>query len=479
MQTVDSRPRLRAAVRPPARPFFSSLVPVTIAGITALGLGWYIARFGITYKEILVLLLAAGGVAIVLAGERGLTVGLAIWTLTLGLGYRTIAVTGHIKLHPSEILLLVLLGLLLVTRLIFGTAKISLSLPRWVLWMMPFWLWGWVPALLADRSWDAIFAEFRNSLLLVPLFLIVANVVRTRNQLYGLLLAFYATGTYIASLGLVEYFFPGVARLLPGFISNPAAMTAADGFERAAFSFYGHQNAVFVCALALPFGLTLADRAPQKWQRYGIAIAFLLQISGVFIAGFRSMWLSLAVLLSAILIRYLGFVRGVSSVVLIAFLSLLFVPETVERRVDSLFLTLQGRPDDSSGQDRWIKAKAATDLILTKPLGYGWAGAGWVHSDFLQVAGNLGIVAGLIFLGSYILALHRLWRRLALRRAARTRGVLLFSLFLSFLTAGWVLATEPMIVLPQTVLPIWLVWVLVELELRREPGEEAAPASLL
>ncbi|HEX9726192.1 MAG TPA: hypothetical protein VGC53_18080, partial [Vicinamibacteria bacterium] len=100
MQTVDSQSHLRAGARPPARPVFSSLVPVTIAVIAALGLGWYIARFEITYKEILVLLLAAGGVAIVLAGERGLTVGLAIWTLTLGLGYRTIAVTEHIKLHP-------------------------------------------------------------------------------------------------------------------------------------------------------------------------------------------------------------------------------------------------------------------------------------------------------------------------------------------------------------------------------------------
>jgi hypothetical protein len=447
--------------------------------IAALGSGWYIAQFGITYKEILVLLLAAGGVAIVLAGERGLTVGLAIWTLTLGLGYRTIAVTEHIKLHPSEILLLGLLGVLLVTRLIFGTAEISLSLPRWVLWMIPFWLWGWVPALLADRSWDVIFAEFRNSLLLVPLFLIVANVVRSRNQLYGLLLAFYTTGTYIASLGLLEYVFPGVARLLPGFVSNPTPLTAADGFQRAAFSFYGHQNAVFVCAFALPFGLALADGAPRTWQRLSIGIAFLIQISGVFIAGFRSMWLALVVVLSAILIRYLGFARGVSLVVLIALLSYPFFPDTVERRVNSLLLTLQGRPDDSSGQDRWGKAKDATDLILKKPLGHGWAGAGWVHSDFLQVAGNLGVVAGLIFLGSYILALHRLWRRLALRRAAQTRSVLLFSLFLSFLTAGWVLATEPMIVLPQTVLPIWLVWALVELELRRDPSEEAAAASPL
>lgn len=479
MQTVDSRSRLRTGARPRARPMLSSLVPAAIAGIAALGSGWYIAQFGITYKEILVLLLAAGGVAIVLAGERGLTVGLAIWTLTLGLGYRTIAVTEHIKLHPSELLLLGLLGLLLVTRLILGTAEMSLVLPRWVLWMIPFWLWGWVPALVADRPSELIFAEFRNSLLLVPLFLVVANLVRARNQLYGLLLAFYATGTYIATLGLMEYVFPGVAHLLPGFIRNPGTLTAADGFQRAAFSFYGHQNAVFVCAFALPFGLALADRASQRWHRFAIAIAFLLQISGVFIAGFRSMWLALAVVLSAMLIRYFGFARGVSSVVLVAFLSYPFLPDVVERRVDSLFFTLEGRPDDSSGQDRWMKAKDVTDLILKNPLGHGWAGAGWVHSDFLQVAGNLGVVAGVIFLGAYILALHRLWRRLALHRAAGTRSVLLFSLFLSFLTAGWVLATEPMIVLPQTILPIWLVWVLVELELRGDPGEEAAPASHL
>ncbi|MGH9332748.1 MAG: hypothetical protein ACRD21_03250, partial [Vicinamibacteria bacterium] len=74
---------------------------------------------------------------------------------------------------------------------------------------------------------------------------------------------------------------------------------------------------------------------------------------------------------------------------------------------------------------------------------------------------------------SYLVVLHRLWRRVAWNREAHIRGVLTFCLFLSFLTAGWLLATEPMIVLPQTVLPIWLVWVLVELELRRDPRQDS------
>ncbi len=121
----------------------------------------------------------------------------------------------------------------------------------------------------------------------------------------------------------------------------------------------------------------------------------------------------------------------------------------------------------------------AVDQIFSAPFGGGWSSAGWVHSDFLQVAVNLGIIAALIFLGGYIYTLLRLSRRLLPYLRSGEHGDLGFALLLSFVAAGGLLAMEGVQVLPQLVLPVWFVWVLVEVWLQQTPDlrkEVAVPA---
>jgi O-antigen ligase len=119
--------------------------------------------------------------------------------------------------------------------------------------------------------------------------------------------------------------------------------------------------------------------------------------------------------------------------------------------------------------------------VIETPFGRGWSSAGWVHSDFLQVAANLGLIAGLIFLGGYIYTLLRFGRRLLPYLREPEQGDLGLSLLLAFVAAGGLLATQGVEVLPQLVLPVWFVWTLVEVWLHQTPDllvASAAPVSV-
>jgi O-antigen ligase len=151
------------------------------------------------------------------------------------------------------------------------------------------------------------------------------------------------------------------------------------------------------------------------------------------------------------------------------------VPQTGNQRALSGIAALRGHPTDSSARDRINRAQNAFDEMLAVPLGNGWTSAGWVHSDFIQVGANLGVAAGLIFLGGYLFTLARLFRRVLSERAAGHADIEV-ALFLSFISAGGILATQGVEVLPQLILPVWFVWVLVEVWLIRSASSYKAGA---
>jgi hypothetical protein len=90
-----------------------------------------------------------------------------------------------------------------------------------------------------------------------------------------------------------------------------------------------------------------------------------------------------------------------------------------------------------------------------------------VHSDFIQVGANLGLLAGLIFFGGYLYTLARLLRRVLSEPRTDGQGDFGVSLLLAYISAGGILATQGVEVLPQLVLPVWFVWVLVEVWLQQ------------
>ena len=433
---------------------------------------WYITIRRISYREILVLLVTVASMVVLVNGKRGVQIGLIFWILTLGIGYRTVEVTRYLKIHPSEIVLWGLLCLVIAQRGILKRHIGEFWLPAWVWFFIPFWIFGWLPGLSAGRPWDKMFSEFKNFLLLVPLFIVVEMAVQDRQRWRHLLLAFFIAGTWIASFGVLEYLFPEIRNIFPRFVSNPIPTLTAESFQRARFSFWGTPVATFVCVLTLPIGLSLWRWWPKVFHRVTIIIAAIVQIFGIYIGGYRSMWalLSLEILVWAVF-RFGPLLGGITLLPLGLFYR--YLPVSTQERVLSAILAFEGRPIDSSAINRWDRLSVALQTASKNPFGVGWAGSGWPHSDFAQVAANLGVLAGLLFLGAYLFTLFRLWSQL--RRELDNKAL---PLLLSFLACGGQLAMQGVQVLPQLFLPVIFVWVLVEIYLWNSSNQYPSISSL-
>jgi len=442
------------------------IVAVSAILVAAGAFYYYVGRQGPSYKEVIIALSALILAVIVFGRELGIRYGFVLWVLTLALGYRTVEVTGDLPIHPSEVLLWILLVCILVQRRLISNAR--LAFPVWLWMFIPFWVLAWWPMIGGGAPWDRMLNEFRNFLSIIPL-IIVASVVLQRERYWRyLLLAFFVASSWIALMGILEYWFPQATAIFPAFIRNARPTLTEEGFARAQFAFWGGAPATFICVLALPSAIVLAKWWPRWSRRAAIVACSLLQVIAIYIGGYRSVWLVLLIQLLAVCL--LGLRKQSAIVALLCLVVSIggyeLIPRTSERAMSGI-AALQGHPTDSSAAGRQYRALGALGTTIEAPFGSGWSAAGWVHSDFLQVAANLGIIAGLIFLGGYFFTLLRLGRRV-LPRLRAGEGDLGLSLLLSFIAVGGILAMEGVTVLPQLVLPVWFVWALTEVWLRQK-----------
>lgn len=440
---------------------------ILLAGIV---LWQYAERRGLSYREII----ALGGVLIVaviaFGREFGVRVGFVLWVLTLALGYRTVEITRDLAIHPSEVLLWFLLLCICVQRRLVSSAR--LTFPVWLWMFIPFWVLAWWPMIGGIAPWDRMLNEFRNFLLLIPLMIVMSVVLKRERYWRYLLLAFFFASSCIALIGLLEYWFPDVTKLFPAFMKTTKPEISEEGFVRAQFSFWGGPAATFICVLALPSAIVLA-KWWSRWKQLAIiGVGSILQLLAIYVGGYRSIWLVLLVqVLAACLLglKKQGAIVAVLCLV-VAIGGYQLIPRTSERAMSAI-AALQGNPTDTSATGRQTRALGALEKITESPFGSGWSAAGWVHSDFLQVAANLGIIAGLIFFGGYLFTMVRLARRALAALKSGEDGDLGFSLLLSFIAVGGILAMEGVSVLPQLVLPVWFVWALTDVWLRQTASQ--------
>jgi hypothetical protein len=421
----------------------------------------------LTYRQFLPFGVGLLAVICVIGGRRGLALGLLGFIWTFALGYRTFAVTQNLQVHPSELILWGLLALVLVLGAVGRDRGVSYQLPLWILLFVPFWLWGWMVGLAAGRPWDIMAREFADFLLLVPLYLVSRFVLSTEANWKHVVAAFFGAGALIGLLGLLEHSFLGVREMFPQFMTPFGATLTGEGFRRAAFGFWGGPAATFVCVLAVPMIAPLWQRASSVWMWLLLTAGLIVQVAGIYVGGYRSAWL-----LVVIELGLLAFLKRravlVLALVIAGMAGYLVLGDAGRARAESMKFALQGDPIDSSARKRAGRASAAFSLALSEPWGQGWSGSGWVHSDFLQTAANLGIGAGLLFVGAYVWTSLRLWRSVwRLRRRASTRSSIAYALAPAFVGAGGLLATQGVQVLPQLILPVWFIWVLVEVWLRQ------------
>lgn len=454
--------------------FKPNIIAVVLLTLVATVVIAYGARNGIDYREVLIGAGALTAALVVLGGEWGIQGGFVLWALSMAIGYRTIEWSKDLRIHPAELLLWLLFAGLFAHRRLISESKVSL--PLWVWLSLPFWALGWWPLVSGDVKWTGMFSEFHSFIMVIPLLFVAQVVLKEKRNWRYVVMAFFAASTWISLMGAMEYWVPSVTRLFPAFIQNAKPEATADGFVRAQFSFWGNQSATFLCGLSFPMCVVLFRWWRSLVLRLLIVIATILQLVGIYIGGFRSLWFMVVIQVAAgcfFGLRKRGLAVAVLCV-LVAAVGYQFIPRT-EERVITTIAVLKGTPMDHSSQVRMDRAADAIDSTLASPFGGGWNSAGWVHSDVLQIAANLGILAALIFVAGY---LYTFWKlAVAVKTAARyprsDSGELGFSLLLSFIAAGGLLATQGVEVLPQLILPVWLIWALVDVWLRqRAPKPE-------
>jgi hypothetical protein len=246
---------------------------------------------------------------------------------------------------------------------------------------------------------------------------------------------------------------------MPGFIqSDQSGFFSQSGFFRANFSIFGETAAVIISALSLPM-VSLIPRYRKGF--FGkILMIFCLAILGlgIYISGTRDAWIMVVV--TSLLLAYFGI--GFLGVGLTGGFWLIvyhFLPSDALSLISTLSTPLStGQILDTSLNKRVDLQLNAIQLMTQNPLGVGWSGSGWVHGDFTQVAANLGIIAGIVFLAWYLHTLYRGWKYYR----KNPKDWLFQSLLTSFILCGIVLATEGVQVLTQFIMPVWFVWGLIE-----------------
>lgn len=438
----------------------AAVLAISLALGVAAGTGYlsFQVFLGILFGGIVLIVLAAG--------ENNLAVGLAIWVLLFAVGYRTVQVSTYFRLHPL-ILLLYLLGAFYLTRRRTPEAESVAPNPylQFALFIgLFFWVNGWLQGLLRGRRWDLMITEALNFLAIVPIFALVQHVANKPFGLRRLLQLFYGVGVFIAATGIFEYTFTDFARTALARVSrtdNIVFIEGITGFERAGFIFWGSPAAAFICMLALP--MTLPNLA---WAK-GLAKVFVVigascLLVGIYISGYRSLWMLTGVLVVIALLSRRSLIITVIGAALIAFV-ISIMPEAGQERFAQALEVVQGFSYDNSIRTREEWFNFALTTGITYPTGVGWGGTGWSHSDLAQVVGNLGLAAGIAFVAWYLLTLFRIWRA---QQRHLTDPLILASLC-SFIGVGGLLLFQGVQVLPQLSMPCWFIWAVAYTYARR------------
>jgi hypothetical protein len=441
--------------------------------LVALG-GRYTAFNGFSYVEIIYLLVIFVTLAVAFSGVRGFRIGLIGAIAAMGIGYRTLEVHPYIRLHPAEVAIWGLAILMLIQKITRSAFEITWWLPKWVVFMAPFWGWAWAMAFMNGNFIGDVLREFRNFIVLIPLFIILSTLLQDRTYWRTILTSFFVMGSMTALLGAVEFIFPGIASAIPGFSSLPPSFLTPEGFQRASFGFWGSPAAVFILVLSLPLMFILLKWWRKPYQMYLIYFGAFLHLIGVYIGGYRSVWFFMGLQLVIWLIIRRGVLVGLYLLIPLI-LVVQFAPESAQERMASLYVVFEGNVVDSSAKVRLDRINFALGAIRTHPLGGGWAYAGWVHNDLLQVAANLGLPAMIILLYGWIAVVIKLVKGFFASRGDAEQNAIYFAFTMSMAGVMLLFLSQGVLVLPQFALPVWYIWVMAEIFLHQRSITLTAP----
>lgn len=417
--------------------------------------GYWITQPGLDWRFMLVAAVGLTvGLVLLIPRQNVLRFGLYLWIASFGLGFRNIEIAQRVSLHPAEAILWFLFLALLVRKAVFGH---SLRIPRFT-----YFGWGFLAlipvgalvALWRDTPWALVLRAMKPTLGIIPAFYVVYNLVEERSAWLRSAAVGVLIGAYISLLGIVEYLIPNFALPFEDFLYNEQVLTAPGGFRRGMFAFWGSPIAVLVPLIFFPW-LLIAWNAKRS-VRWRVAAGGLIPIYVValYISAYRGLWLSFLVMLLAY--GYVGGRQAKLATMLAVILGWQLLPTEFYDRINELFV----RDIIVMGDTRLSRFIGAWNLALRHPLlGVGWGGSGWVHSDWLQIAADLGFPAALCLLAWYGTVVLRV-RDVARGGTTAWTRAYAAALFISLVGIAVALALEAMIVRPELIFPVWFVFAL-------------------
>jgi O-antigen ligase len=429
-------------------------------------LGIWFSQFAWGLRQLFIVVMAVVTVLIVsTSSEKVLLWGYYLCIVAFGLGYRAVWLNPLVGFIVPEAMIWVLFIILLARRIVHRQ-PIHRLVPLPIVLLLCLGAFGVITAAIHGRSWETIASEFKLLLVLMPILYATAELVTDLERWGQCLWLLVITSFYVASLGLTEYFAPSLVAPLQGFFEQKHIIYSAQSFARAEFSFVVSSFASTFLALAALLALNLAIKARAMGRKAFAFACFVLCNLGVYVSGYRGMWLALATALLAYVLvswRRGWLLLGPYAVVLH------FLPEETYHHIYAVFDPVQYY--DSSMLDRQQRFRFALERIRRSPLwGQGWGGVGSSHSDFTQIAGNLGIPALLVFLWWYFGLMRKLY---GLARESGPWSEYAKGLLATLAGGVILLATEGLIVVGAVIIPFWFIMALAG---RLVALAESAPA---
>ena len=393
---------------------------------------------------------------VLVPSERVLGLAFTLWVLTFAFGWRTIYLTTDLNVHPAEVLVFLLFFALIALSIVRHT-RLDFSIPAILVVFAMFTLFGLFTALAGGTRWDYVVSEFKSFAEIIPVYYVTKWMIRTRESWERAARLTMIVAVYIGCLGLMDFFTPGLSQVLSGQPTiDPIFLSqnySGASFSRVGFIFFGNFTAGFVIFTFIGFTVyhLLESLGKNAVKQVFLSALLLIQAIGIYLSGYRGLWYSVAVFL----IVYV-FLRGRAVILIVATLiGVTFLPPDFVTRFQSIF-----NPEfaDSSQYDRIARANAALDVLYRSPFtGAGWAGSGYVHSDLVQIAANLGIFGILTFLIWISGIIYQLFK---LTRSSGWASSYARVLLPSVCSLVVILAGEGLAHFVQLIMPVWFVFAL-------------------
>lgn len=391
------------------------------------------------------------------------------------LGWRGIEIFQDLKIYPSEFFIWLGFAIYLLVLVDTNQYYLNIKLPLQAVFLLISAFIGLIVALQQSNLFVLALAETKAFIIFLPLIILLREWIKTIQDILLPIRVMVFSGAVIALLGIIEKFFPSITGHFSWLFSNPIYtrnnFILGSDVELAGFSFWG--GTIVSVFLVMAVGLWISAIRSQKGLSKLIwNISGLVLIVGIFIGGYRSAWVGLAMVFLSLFFYDKSLAIFLFSVGGATFYRL---PLGFRDRVRTIFLLNQ------SGDTSIIRriqgfSEGLITLRNNLLLGNGW-NSPVVYNDWLYLGIVLGLPAIILLIYWYFSLLVRL-RKITIRFLKKRKteeGQIALGFFVGIAGYALCMFSGAMVQVPPLMVTFWvffcLAWRFTEmifLEMKKE-----------